>query len=282
MGLGKTIQALGLVNHLYQEGKQYSIVVCPLSILSNWKREIKRFSKLAVFVFHGTRRDREFINWQNQAGVLLTTYEHTMHLNLETQPLHALVVDEAHYVKNPEARRSKNVYRLSEISEYALFMSGTPLENNVEEMKQLVTVLNPFVGSSLSEHMYLLEPKRFKEIIQEVYLRRNRIDVLEELPELEILEEWVSFGPKEFAIYREAVENGQLMLMRRAAWLGKQPSQSPKLERLIDICNYAKENGHKIIVFSFFKDVLKTVHEYLQDRTFDIISGDVPNWQRQE
>ena len=282
MGLGKTVQALGLINHLYQEGKRFSIVVCPLSILSNWKREIDRFSKVPVFVFHGASRDRELAKWQGEAGVLLTTYEHTVHLNLENQPLHALVVDEAHYVKNPEARRSRNVYRLSDESEYVLFMSGTPLENNVDEMKQLVSVLNPSVGSVLSEHLYMLEPKRFKQTIQEIYLRRNRHDVLDELPELEILEEWVPFGRKELLIYREAVMGGHLMLMRRAAWLGKEPRKSPKLERLIEICNHAKENRHKVIVFSFFKDVLRIVHNHLHGRTFDIISGDVPNRRRQE
>lgn len=282
MGLGKTVQALGLINHLYQEGKRYSIVISPLSVLSNWQREIKKFSDLPVFIFHGSNRDSEFMKWQHKSGVLLTTYEHTAHLKMKRQALHALIVDEAHYVKNPEARRSQNVYQLSERAEYALFMSGTPLENNVEEMKQLVTVLNSEVGHRLSEHLYVLEPKKFKETIQEVYLRRNRLDVLEELPELEEKREWVLFGRKELATYYRAVEEGQLMLMRRAAWLGGDPDQSPKLKRLLEICDNAEANGHKVLVFSFFKDVLKVVHEHLEGRTLDVISGDISNQRRQE
>ncbi|HZW68712.1 MAG TPA: DEAD/DEAH box helicase [Pseudogracilibacillus sp.] len=282
MGLGKTVQALGLINHLYQAGKGYSMVVAPLSILSNWQREIKKFSAIPVFIFHGSQRDNEFMKWQDKSGVLLTTYEHTAHLKMEDQALQALIVDEAHYVKNPEARRSQNVYHLSGRAEYALFMSGTPLENNVEEMKQLVTVLNNEVGRRLSEHLYLLEPRKFKETIQEVYLRRNRSDVLEELPELEEKREWVPFGRSELTVYYRAVEEGQLMLMRRAAWLGGGPEQSPKLKRLLEICDNAEANGHKVLVFSFFKDVLKVVHKHLKGRSFDVISGDISNQRRQE
>jgi len=130
--------------------------------------------------------------------------------------------------------------------------------------------------------LYLLKPRRFKETIQEVYLRRNRVDDLGELPELEMKEEWTSFGRDEKEIYQEALETGQLMLMRRAAWLGGSPGASPKLERLLEICDNARENGHKVIVFSFFKSVLEVVHDHLGDRTYEVISGDVPNSRRQE
>lgn len=282
MGLGKTIQALGLINHLYQEDKIYSIVVCPLSLMANWSREIKKFSKIPLYIFHGRNRAQAFETWQQKGGILITTYEHTAHLNLDEETIHALVVDEAHYIKNPEARRSRNVYAISDRAEYALFMSGTPLENRVEEMKQLITQLNREVGNQLTEQLYTLEPNQFKRTIQEVYLRRNRKDVLEELPALELKEEWVAFGKEELEIYEEAVINGQLMLMRRAAWLGGEPNKSPKLDRLLDICDRAKENGHKVLVFSFFKDVLNIVHRHLGKRTLDIITGDVPNNHRQE
>lgn len=282
MGLGKTIQALGLINHLYQEEKKHSIVVCPLSLLSNWKREIERFSQIPVTIFHGATREQQYKKWQKKSGVLLTTYEHTMHLQMEYQSLDALIVDEAHYVKNPNAIRSENVYALCDKAEYVLFMSGTPLENNIEEMKQLITVLNKEVGDELSGHLFLLEPRKFKQTIQEVYLRRNRNDVLEELPQLEMVKEWVPFGEEEYRVYQTAVVEGKLMLMRRAAWLGGRPEKSPKLARLLDICDRARQNGHKVIVFSFFKDVLRTIHNQLGDRTFDVITGDVSNQRRQE
>lgn len=283
MGLGKTIQALAMINHLFQHGQKYSVVVCPLSILANWKREIKQHSELNAFVFHGNNRDEEFAGWRKHKGVLLTTYEHTLRMKVdELEEIDILIVDEAHYVKNAAAKRSQSVYHFASISEYVLFMSGTPLENRLEEMKQLISVLQPAVASQLSQELHLLHPNDFKRTVATVYLRRNRKDVLAELPELEIIPQWMDFGPEESEIYIQAVNGSQLMLMRRAAWLGGSPEKSPKLEKLMDICNEAHDNGHKVLIFSFFRDVIDIVHHHLKERTFEPITGDVPNTRRQE
>lgn len=217
MGLGKTIQALALINHLFQNGLKYLIVVCPLSVLANWNREIEQHSNLKAFVFHGNNRDLEFAKWQEEKGVLLTTYEHTLRLEMDGQQVDALIVDEAHYIKNPEARRSKSVYELSNIAHYALFMSGTPIENRLEEMKQLIAVLQPEIADLLSTELHLLQPTEFKKTVAPVYLRRNRKDVLAELPELEVIPQWMDFGEEEQIHYEQAVANGKLMLMRRSA-----------------------------------------------------------------
>lgn len=283
MGLGKTIQALAMINHLYQNDQKYAMVVAPLSVLANWKREIKARSNLKVFIFHGNKREEEFAKWQSEAGVLITTYEQTLRMNFsESHLLDVLIVDEAHFVKNPDAKRSKSVYRLTEVAEYVLFMSGTPLENRLEEMKQLISVLQPNIAEQLSQELHLLHPVEYKKLVAPVYLRRNRKDVLSELPELEVIEQWVDFGNEERRIYQDAVLGGQLMLMRRAAWLGGTPNKSPKLERLLEICEEAKENGQKVLVFSFFRDVINVVTEHLEDRTFEPITGGVSNVRRQE
>src|SRR5699024_9828182 len=140
MGLGKTIQALAMINHLFQNNQRYAIVVCPLSILANWKREVEQHSALKTFIFHGNNRDNEFVKWQKEKGILLTTYEHTLRMDFdELLQLDILIVDEAHFVKNPDAKRSKSVYKLANVSDYVLFMSGTPIENRLEEMKQLIS-----------------------------------------------------------------------------------------------------------------------------------------------
>ncbi|MBY7143065.1 DEAD/DEAH box helicase family protein [Virgibacillus sp. NKC19-3] len=283
MGLGKTIQALAMVNHLSQRNQKYALVVCPLSVLANWKREIEQHSELKTFIFHGRNRDAEFAKWQAQTGVILTTYEHTLHMNLEEeQPVDALIVDEAHYVKNPEAKRSQRIYQLAANVEYVLFMSGTPLENRLDEMKQLMSVLQPDIAEKLSEKLHLLMPNEFRQLVAPVYLRRNRKDVLAELPELEIIPQWTNFGEEEEEHYQQAVMAGQLMLMRRAAWLGGTPGKSPKLEKLLDICQEAYENGQKVLVFSFFRDVIDTIQRHVNDRTFEAITGDVSNARRQE
>ena len=88
---------------------------------------------------------------------------------------------------------------------------------------------------------------------------------------MEIKEEWLPFGKKEKIFYDRAVSMGKLMSMRRSAFQGKTPEQSPKLYRLLEICEQAKKDKSKVIIFFFFKEVLHLVHSYLEEDTFDII-----------
>lgn len=283
MGLGKTVQALAAMNHLRHNDKPYSIVVCPLSVVANWKREVNKFSDIKTYIFHGKGRDQAFSDWLDNGGILITTFSHTRRMEKsEIKELDMLIVDEAHFVKNPEAKRSQSVYELSEQAEYAVYMSGTPLENRLGEMKQLLSVLQPDVAEKLSNELHLLEPRKFKWEIAPVYLRRNREDVLGELPELEVIEQWSDFSDIEQRIYDKAVASGNVMKMRRAAWSGGGPEKSPKIEALMDICEEAKENGHKVLVFSFFRDVIDVVQKHLTGSTFPAITGDIPNDERQQ
>ena len=283
MGLGKTVQALAVLNHLNHDGKQAFIVVCPLSVVANWKRETEKFTKLNALIYHGKDRDQVFKQWQEEKGILITTFSHTRNIDKDAvDHLDALIVDEAHYIKNPEAKRSISVYELAEKAEYVSFMSGTPMENRLEEMKQLISVLQENIADKISNELHLLEPKKFKREVAAVYLRRNRADVLGELPELEIIEQWSDFGQEEQVLYDQAVENGKVMTMRRAAWQGGSPDKSPKLDALREICEAARENGHKVLVFSFFRDVIETIQEHLTGQNFPAITGDVPNSDRQK
>ena len=283
MGLGKTVQALAVLNHLNHDGKQAFIVVCPLSVVANWKRETEKFTKLNALIYHGKDRDQVFKQWQEEKGILITTFSHTRNIDKNAvDHIDALIVDEAHYIKNPEAKRSISVYELAEKAEYVSFMSGTPMENRLEEMKQLISVLQENIADKISNELHLLEPKKFKREVAAVYLRRNRADVLGELPELEIIEQWSDFGQEEQVLYDQAVENGKVMTMRRAAWQGGSPDKSPKLDALREICEAARENGHKVLVFSFFRDVIETIQEHLTGQTFPAITGDVPNSDRQK
>src|SRR5699024_7490335 len=150
------------------------------------------------------------------------------------------------------------------------------------EMKQLIAILQPDIANEISTELHLLQPSTFKQVVASVYLRRNRKDVLGELPDLEIIPQWMDFGDTEKAYYHDAVRAGKLMSMRRAAWQGGTPEKSPKLEKLLDIREEAEENGHKVLVFSFFRDVIDVIHKHVHEKTFEAITGDVPNARRQE
>lgn len=282
MGLGKTLEAIAAMAHLQAAGKTHFVVICPASVLINWYREIIQHSQLIPYSIHGSDREIRLTEWAKKGGVAVTTYETLKVIAIPAEiSVDLLVADEAHYVKNPEAKRSQALYQLVKRAETVLFMTGTPLENNLQEMSSLILRLNPEIAEKISQKEVLTNEYQFRLMIAPVYLRRNRDDVLNELPELIQKEQWVDFGSQEQKDYRLAVLNGQFMLMRRMAWTGAGVNECPKLKRLLEICAEAKENGRKILIFSFFRDVIDTLSQALIDRSLEPITGSVTPARRQ-
>ena len=283
MGLGKTIESIGVMADLYARGKTHFLVVCPASIIINWEREIEKHSDLPVYRLHGSSRNAETRTWIQNEGVGVTTFETLQRLPIaDGFELSGLVVDEAHYVKNPSAKRSIVVHKWADKTPYVMYMTGTAIENNVDEMTALIKTLQPKISEDIQSKDYFVSPGKYREAIAPVYLRRKKEDVLSELPPLTQNEEWETFGPEERIAYEQAVEDGKFMRMRRCAWLGGSPEKSPKLERLIEICEGAKESGEKIIVFSFFRNVISQLSDFLGEQTLLPITGSVSSKQRQE
>lgn len=261
MGLGKTVQAIAALAHLRALGSTHFLVVCPATVLVNWVHELGRHSTLVAHRVHGEGRDEVLDRWRHEGGVAVTTFEtlRTLELPYDAE-LAMLVVDEAHYVKNADTLRSRAVRDVVERSERVLFLSGTPMENRVEEFRTLVSYLRPDVARTLDRSIGVAGPDAFRREVAPVYLRRNQDDVLGELPERIDTEDWVELTPDDLATYRVAVSDGNFMAMRRAAFACADPERSAKLGRLADILEDARENGHKVVVFSFFLDVLRAVH----------------------
>jgi SNF2 family DNA or RNA helicase len=193
-----------------------------------------------------------------------------------------LVVDEAHYVKNPDTRRSAAVRAWSDRVERVLFLTGTPMENRVEEFRNLVGYLKPELVDSIGEIDAVAGSESFRRAVGPAYLRRNQEDVLSELPELVTVDEWDEFGPEDAAAYREAVAARSFMAMRRAAYTSGDPATCTKLRRLVEIADEAEANGRKVVVFSYFRDVLDLVCRTLGERAAGPLTGSVPPARRQE
>ncbi|MCL3860996.1 DEAD/DEAH box helicase [Actinotalea sp. K2] len=263
MGLGKTVQAIAVMGDLVVRGERHLLVVCPASVLIGWVREVETRSTLAAHRLHGARRDEAIARWVAEGGVGVTTFEGLQHVPRPQVDgpwsVGLLVVDEAHYVKNPNAQRSTHVARWAESTWRVLFMTGTPMENRLEEFVTLVRMLQPEVADGVPRHAGLAGADAFRQVMAPVYLRRNQVDVLVELPELVVVDEWEELTPAGEAVYRAAVASGSLMAMRRAAFATPDPGDSTKLDRLLEIVQDAQENGHKVVVFSYFRDVIDTV-----------------------
>ncbi|MEU9203796.1 DEAD/DEAH box helicase [Streptomyces sp. NPDC048332] len=282
MGLGKTVQAIAALAHLAARGETHFLVVCPASVLINWTREVRARSTLRPLPVHGPERQGAFAEWRESGGVALTTFDalHTLPGAGESGVRPGmLVVDEAHYVKNPATRRARAVSGWSEGTEHVLFLTGTPMENRVEEFRSLVRHLQPELAPSVSTTHGVAGSHAFRRAVAPAYLRRNQQDVLTELPALVQVDEWEEFSEADQQAYHEAVTAGHFMRMRRAAYAC--PATSAKLNRLRELVAEAEGNGLKVVVFSYFREVLDTVRQSLGEGVFGPLSGSVPAARRQ-
>lgn len=283
MGLGKTVQAIATMVSLRNGGAKRFLVVAPASVLTNWCREIAKHSDLKVTKIHGNNRDKEFENWLRYGGVGVTTFETTAFLMMpEDFVFGMLVVDEAHYIKNPDAKRSKNVKELCKKSRRVLFMTGTAIENSVDEMINLIKLLQPSVAKDVKNYAYLSSAPQFRENIASVYYRRKREDVLTELPDLIEKEEWCELGNEEERIYEESVLSKKYHLARRMSFNIDDLEKSSKANRLKELVLEALGEERKIIVFSFFLDTIDKIKDFLGDRCLEPINGSVPVLRRQK
>lgn len=283
MGLGKTVQAIAVMVSLRNTGAKKFLVVCPASVLPNWCKEIDRKSEFRSIKIHGPGRQEAFDYWNQNGGVAVTTYETLNTLVISNSfKYDLLIVDEAHFVKNENAQRSQNVRRFGTYTKRLLYMTGTALENKVEEMLSLLLVLNPRVASQAQRIAFMSTAPQFRQMIAPVYYRRKREEVLTELPAITFSREWCDLLPEEYAVYRKAVLAKDRTSIRRVSWNMDRPEKSAKIRRLIEIINEAESDGRKILVFSFYLETIQQIIRVLGNRCTQPINGSVPVQRRQE
>ena len=214
-------------------------------------------------------------------GVAVTTYETTAYFKYRLDSdfkFSMLVVDEAHYIKNPNAKRTENTKQLCKYTDRLLFMTGTPLENKVDEMINLIQVLQPKIAFGLRG----ISAPQFRNRIAPVYYRRKREDVLTQLPKLIQSKEWCIMGRAEVDAYEDAIISGNYMAARRLSWNVDNLKYSSKATRLKEIVEQAEAENRKIIVFSYFLETIQKIKQFLGNRCLDPINGSVSPQRRQE
>lgn len=286
MGLGKTIQAIAAMAHIQvtQQKKCYFLIVCPASVLINWARELKKFSRIEAFIIHGQTLEDSFERWKDNGGAAITNYESMgkivdridNHMSLSM-----LVIDEAHYMKNPDAKRTMYIRRLDNESERILLMTGTPLENSVDEMCNLIDFVRPDMTEQVKALANISHLPQFKESLAPVYIRRTRQQVLKELPEIAQEQEWCSLTDTDKDTYKDAIVSGRFSDMRRVSFLQDDMTTSSKCMRLLELLDQAESEGRKVIIYSFFRETISKVSDLLGRRCIGVISGDTKMSTRQ-
>lgn len=276
MGLGKTIQALAAACHLRTFDGGPVLVVCPASVMANWEREVEHRTLLPALTLHGPDRQDEVAQWLAEGPIGITTYDTLRRLELPHDlRLAALIVDEAHFAKNPDTARSRAVRRLTGLADQVWFLTGTPMENTVDEFTQLIRYLQ---SDLVPPDGLPAGSVAFRRRVSPVYLRRNAEDVLVELPPRQEIAEWVYLTELDRARYAAAVRTGNLMEIRRAGF--GSPSCA-KLDRLGELLVEAAANGLKVVVYSFFLDVLGWARTVAPGAVFGPLTGAVPPVERQ-
>ena len=215
MGLGKTVQSIAAILRLKEEGLlDNCLVVAPAALLINWEKELSRFApSLKVSRYHGTGR-----KFNKKSDVFLTTYQTAARdvQKLKKRAFSLLLVDEAHLMKNSRTRVSRSVKQLR--SKYRLALSGTPVENRLEDLRSLFDFVLPgYLGEAAKfkeQYRIPIEVMRSKEkalslqkITSPFLLRRLKTDkkIIKDLPEKIVTNEYAVLEKEQAALYETVV-----------------------------------------------------------------------------
>lgn len=322
MGLGKTIQGVGVAELLAREvGIRKVLIVCPASLKSQWCAEIQRFSVRDVGLITGPARQRAAA-YAGAPFFTICNYEQVLKdiLHVEKTPWDLIVLDEGQRIKNWEAKTSRVVKGLR--SRFALVLTGTPLENRLEDLHSVVAFVDPHrLGPAfkfLHRHQRRNEAGKLegfrnldqlRERLRPVLLRRTRESVRLELPPRTV--EIVRIAPsdeqkelhdahmrtvaqivrKSFLTEMDLMRLRMALLMCRMAANGtflvdkQAPGFSTKLERLGEIfAAIAVEPDRKAVLFSEWTTMLDLIEPALAKLGLGYVrlDGSVPQKERQQ
>lgn len=321
MGLGKTLQMIVYLESMTSQGLP-SLVITPASLLLNWQDEIKKFSSsLKTLCIYGQKAHRdELIQDILHYDVVITSYDYLRRdVDLyETIQFHTIVLDEAQCIKNPKTRNAMSVKRLHSRQRFAL--TGTPIENSLAEIWSIFDFLMP---QYLYNYSYFLQQyekpivkdhdedkqNRLKQMISPFILRRNKNDVLKELPEKIEKTMYYQFNEEEEKLYlsnlvqvnktlQEKLNLHQLgridvlAMLTRLRQLCQDPrllyeniqEPSSKLKGCMELIHSLKDNHNKVLLFSSFTSVLHLLQEQCQKEhiTYYLLDGSTPKEKRKE
>ncbi len=308
MGLGKTLQVLSILLEYKEsdEESRTSIVICPSSLTLNWLNEARKFvPDLKACVIKGSAKEREqIINNLEKYDLIITSYDSLKRdINIYKEKnynFRYIIADEAQYMKNSTTQNAKAIKALNGTTRYAL--TGTPIENSLAELWSIFDFVMPGYLFGYKKFKSLYEVPivkdndekamaRLKMLIAPFILRRNKKEVLTELPEKTITvlnnqmnEEqekvylsYLAQAKQEVAdeININGFEKSQFKILATLTRLRQiccHPSlfikdykdESSKLNQCIEILSDAIEAGHKILLFSGYTSMFEIIEKELK------------------
>jgi len=263
MGLGKTIEALALLLREQETLGRLpapTLLVCPTSVVTNWEREIRRFApSLTTLVHQGLNRLRgqEFFTTAKSVDMVLTSYALA---RMDAELFQAVdwlgvILDEAQNIKNPSAKQTQAVRKLS--AEFRLALTGTPVENRLSELWSIMHFLNPgYLGSRegfRSEFALLIERyqdeealRRLKQLTRPFILRRMKTDprVIQDLPEKVETKVYCLLTEEQATLYEAVVQDAMKQIEEKEG-MERRGLVLSMLMQLKQICNHPIQYLHQ-------------------------------------
>ena len=326
MGLGKTVQLLAVILHEQMRARLQdrpkplpTILVVPMSTLDNWDQEAKRFAPdLTTYLHHGSQRLRgeEFIREAQRCDITLTTYS----LAFRDQKLFEevtwgrIALDEAQNIKNSDAKQTKAIRSIAVTAMektaattpcHRIALTGTPLENHLDELWSILDFLNPGILGSLRDFrtQFAIPIERYRNeqashtlsrLLQPFVLRRMKSDpkIISDLPDKIEMDVYTKLSEEQVALYRNVldemlpqVDTAQgihrkglvLATITRLKQICNHPTlylkdgselsaRSGKLARLEEILEVLLSEGDRALIFTQYAQMGHLLQPYLQER----------------
>ena len=294
MGLGKTVQVIALLEERCSRGLGPSVVVAPVTLIENWRRELHRFTPaLRINTHHGPQRAR-YGGAFNAVDVVLTGYD-TAARDVgvfRARDWDLLIMDEAQNVRNPDTLRAQLLRAFPRRA--AVMMTGTPIENGTMDLWSLADFAVPgYLGTR--EHFVASmaeQPELLARAVKPLLLRREVADVAADLPERIDADVVIDMFDGESSGYADltsrmrgqANRGNALALVMKLRQYTAHPSlvsdltptdpiaMSAKLARLTEMVSEICAAENKVLIFSVFHAMSDLISRVIQERMY------VPSW----
>ncbi|MFV0937410.1 SNF2 helicase associated domain-containing protein [Bacillus thuringiensis] len=314
MGLGKTLQSIAFIDSVLTEIREKKLpilVVSPSSLVYNWFSELKKFAPhIRAVIADGNQAERrKILKDITEFDVVITSYPLLRRdIRLYARPFHTLFLDEAQAFKNPTTQTARAVKTIQ--AEYRFGLTGTPVENSLEELWSIFHVVFPELLPGRKEFGDLRREdiaKRVKPFV----LRRLKGDVLNELPEKiehlqssELLPDQKSLYAAYLAKLREetlkhldkeTLRKNKIRILagltrlrqiccHPALFVDDYKGSSAKFEQLLEILEECRSTGKRILIFSQFTKMLSIIGRELNRQAipYFYLDGSTPAQDRVE
>lgn len=315
MGLGKTLQSIAFILSVLTDIRHKKcpvLIVCPSSLTYNWLSELRKFApEINAVIVDGTRKEREqAIGQSRQVDVVITSYPLLRRdiSSFASQVFHTIFFDEAQAFKNPTTQTARAVKRLD--ADYKFALTGTPVENSLEELWSIFHVVFPELFMGLKEYSNLTR-KTIARRIRPFLLRRVKEDVLAELPEKQESLESVELLPEQKKLYaaylaklrhdtlkhlnKDTLRKNKIRILAGLTRLRQicchptlfvdgYKGRSAKFEMLLQLIEESQRSGRRVLIFSQFTKMLELIGRELAYRglPYFYLDGQTPSEERVE